>query len=66
MNKTHFPELLNTVRNSRCDVALTGLDEESADYLYKLKTNYPGSAIKINHRLSKEISSRFIKILKLD
>lgn len=48
------------------DEALSGLDEESADRLNKLIINYPGTIINIEHRLSKEISSRFNKKLKLN
>lgn len=48
------------------DEALSGLDEESADRLNKLIINYPGTVINIEHRLSKEISSRFNKKLQLN
>lgn len=47
------------------DEALSGLDGESADRLNQLIMKYPGTIINIEHRLEKEISSRFNKNLKL-
>ena len=47
------------------DEALSGLDSSNADRLNQLIIDYPGTVINIEHRLTREISSRFNKTLKL-
>lgn len=45
---------------------LSGLDYENADRLNRLIIEYPGTVINIEHQLSKEITNRFNKKLRLN